>query len=88
MNWVMRFLRTSLPPMVWVLEPPVPPLTAVALAPTTDRFSVERFSIRSLPSFEARILSASETLPLIEVTSWSTVCATLATPFDETWPAV
>jgi hypothetical protein len=56
----------------------------VALAPTTDRFSVERFSIRSLPpSFEARILSASETLPLIEVTSWSTVCATLAMPSVE-----
>src|SRR3954453_6481398 len=51
----MRFLRTSLPPTVVVLPEPVPPVTAVAVAPTTDRLSVERFSMRSLPpSLEAR----------------------------------
>src|SRR4051794_27087690 len=93
----MRFLRTSLPPTVVVLPEPVPPVTAVTVAPTTDRLSVERFSIRSLPpSFEARILSVRPLVPLIVVTrlsmlAWPTsVAAYRKCRFDagdSGWPA-
>ncbi len=75
LNCVARSLRTSLPSMVSVPEPPsmVP---EVALAPVTVRSLVDWFSMRSLPlSLDARTLSSRLALALISETSVSTVLA-------------
>ena len=86
LNCVIRFLRTVLPPIVAVFAGPVSPLmTPPDVAPTTDRSSVERFWMLSLPpSFDAFTLPMSEVLALIALTSCSTVAA--VTPVVEAVP--